>query len=91
MRVIRFDFIVGVAVFSIISLLRDRATYNPIRLFSSVAALRHSPFLTRAVVRRIFTYTKPGFHPNDTDNSARIDYWTAALFGGQGSLVDHLH
>jgi predicted metal-dependent hydrolase len=47
--------------------------------------------LTRAVVRRIRAYTKPGFHPDDTDNAALLAHWTAALFGEQGLLVDHLH
>jgi hypothetical protein len=35
--------------------------------------------------------TKPGFHPDDTDNTALLACWTAALFDEQGSLVDHLH
>lgn len=91
MRVIRFDFVFSAMVFSVISLLSGRAAYHPIRLFRSVAALRHSPFLTRAVVRRIFTYTTPGFHPDDSDNSVLLERWSAELFGEQGSLVDHLH
>jgi hypothetical protein len=37
-----------------------------------MAALRHSPLLTRAVVRRIRAYTKRGFHPDDTDNTAPL-------------------
>jgi predicted metal-dependent hydrolase len=56
-----------------------------------LAALRHSPFLTPAVVRRVLAYTKPVFHPDDTDNTALLEHWTAELFGEQGSLVDHLH
>ena len=28
---------------------------------------------------------------DDTDNTALLAHWTAALFGEQGSLVDHLH
>lgn len=91
MRIIRFDFVASAVVFSVISLLGDRAAYNPIRLFRSVAALRHSPFLTRKVVRRIFTYSKPGFHPDDSDNTALLEHWTAALFGEEGALADHLY
>lgn len=90
MRVIRLSFTAAVAIYSSISLLGDRATYNPVRLFRSLAALRHSPFLTRAVVRRVFAYTKPGFHPDDTDNTALLEHWTTALFGDHGALVDHL-
>lgn len=91
MRIIRFSFPITVALFSAISLLGDRAAYHPARLFRSLAALRHSPFLTRDVLRRVRAYTEYGFHPDDSDNTALLEQWTAALFGEQGSLVDHLH
>ncbi|OBA85938.1 metal-dependent hydrolase [Mycobacteriaceae bacterium 1482268.1] len=91
MRIIRFTFTANVVILSAISLLGDRAAYNPVRLFRSLAALRQSPLLTRTVVRRIRAYTKPGFHPDDTDNTALLAHWTAALFGEQGSLVDHMY
>jgi predicted metal-dependent hydrolase len=91
MRIIRLTFTASVMFFSALSLLCDRAAYNPVRLLRSLAALRHSPLLTRTVVRRIRAYTKPGFHPDDTDNSALLEHWTAALFGEHGSLADHLH
>jgi predicted metal-dependent hydrolase len=91
MRIIQLTFTASVVFFSALSLLGDPAAYNPVRLFRSLAALRHSPLLTRAVVRRIRAYTKRGFHPDDTDNTALLAHWTAALFGEQGSLVDHLH
>ncbi|MHC9296111.1 metal-dependent hydrolase [Mycobacterium sp. LTG2003] len=91
MRIIRLTFTLNVTLWSAISLLGDRAAYNPIRLFRSLAQLRNSPFFNRAVVRRIRAYTKPGFHPDDTDNTALLEYWTAALFGEQGSLAGHLH
>jgi hypothetical protein len=91
MRIIRFNFTASVVFYSALSLLGDPAAYNPVRLFRSLAAMRHSPLLTRAVVRRIRAYTKPGFHPDDTDNTALLEHWTAELFGEQGSLVDHLH
>ena len=91
MRIIELTFTASVVLFSTLSLLGDRATYHPVRLFRSLAALRNSPLLTRAVVRRIRAYTKPGFHPDDTDNTALLEHWTAELFGEQGALVDHLH
>jgi predicted metal-dependent hydrolase len=91
MRIIELTFTASVVFFSALSLLGDRATYNPVRLFRSLAALRHSPLLTRTVVRRIRAYTKAGFHPDDTDNTALLEHWTAELFGEHGALVDHLH
>jgi len=91
MRIIRFSFPMAVLTNTVISLFRDRAAYNPVRLVRSFAALRRSPFLTRAVFRRVGEYSKPGFHPDDFDNTALLQEWTAALFGDEGTLVGHLH
>ncbi|MEB3023172.1 metal-dependent hydrolase [[Mycobacterium] crassicus] len=91
MRVIRFTFPFAVLVNTIISLFGDRAAYHPVRVVRSFAAFRHSPFLTRAVFRRLGDYIEPGFHPDDHDNTELLGRWEAALFGEQGTLVDHLH
>ncbi|MGB3331415.1 MAG: metal-dependent hydrolase [Mycobacterium sp.] len=91
MRIIRFSFPLAVVTNTIFSLFGDRAAYHPVRLVRSFAALRHSPFLTRAVFRRLGEYMRPGFHPDDQDNTALLEYWEAELFGEQGSLVDHLN
>ncbi|MFD3507828.1 metal-dependent hydrolase [Nocardia sp. NPDC058666] len=81
----------SIVVNSTVSLLGDRATRNPVRLAKSVAAIRHTPFVSRTVRRRVRDYLKPGFHPDDVDNSALLAQWTAELFGADGSLTDHLH
>ena len=91
MRVIRFSFPFAVLLNTIISLFSDRAAYNPVRVVRSFAAMRRSPFLTRAVFGRIGEYLQPGFHPDDFDNAALLEHWEAELFGEQGSLVDHLN
>ncbi|OBI03061.1 metal-dependent hydrolase [Mycolicibacter heraklionensis] len=91
MRIIRFSFPLAVVINTLISLFGDRAAYHPVRLFRSFAALRHSPFLTRAVFSRLGEYMRPGFHPNDRDNTDLLEHWEAELFGEQGSLVDHLN
>jgi uncharacterized protein len=80
----------SLSVVTAASLLMDRATYNPVRLVRSLAALRHSPFLAPAVRRRLLAYNRRGFHPDDTDNVELLEYWTAELFGDHGTLVDHL-
>jgi uncharacterized protein len=90
MRAITVSFLLGVIAHTTASLLGDRATYHPTRLARSVAALRHSPFLTRSVRRRIIAYNRVGFHPDDNDNTALLERWTAELFGTGGSLADHL-
>ncbi|MGV9668469.1 metal-dependent hydrolase [Nocardia niigatensis] len=81
---------IGVAIHSAASLARDHATYNPVTLVRSLAALRRSPFLTRSVFARFEQYLESGFHPDQTDNTALLERWTAELFGDQGTLVDHL-
>lgn len=90
MRAVHFAFLFGVLLHTFLSLLGDRAAYQPRRLFRSIAALRHSPFLAPAVVRRIRAYGKRGFHPDHEDNTALLERWTAELFGDGGRLVDHL-
>lgn len=90
MRVTSVLFLFFVTMHTINSLLRDRATYNPVRLIKSVLALRHSPFVTKDVIRRLRAYNKRGFHPDDNDNTELIAYWSAQLFGEQGTLADHL-
>ncbi|MCV7192264.1 metal-dependent hydrolase [Mycolicibacterium brumae] len=91
MHTVRLSFLLSVVVCTALSLVRDRAAYNPRRLFSSLYQLRRSPFLARSVWSRLNAYTKLGFHPDDIDNSALLERWTAELFGEQGALTDHLH
>jgi predicted metal-dependent hydrolase len=79
-----------VVVATFLSLLGDRAAYNPVRLARSLAALRHNPFLARDVVAQLRDYGREGFHPDDHDNTALLERWTAELFGPDGALADHL-
>jgi len=90
MRVTTVLFLFFVTMHTINSLLRDRATYNPKTLIKSVLALRHSPFVEKDVIAHLRAYTKPGFHPDDHDNTELIARWSAQLFGEQGTLADHL-
>ncbi len=90
MRAVHFSFLFGVILHTTLSLLADRDTYRPRRLLPSLAALRRSPFLAKPVIHRIRAYTRPGFHPDDEDNTALIAHWTTALFGENGRLTDKL-
>jgi predicted metal-dependent hydrolase len=90
MRFTTFAFLVSVIGHTILSMLADRATYNPRRLGRSIADLRRSPFLSRRVVRRIRDYNRVGFHPDDNDATALLERWRAELFGTEGLLTDHL-
>ena len=90
MRVMTVSFLLGVTGHTAASLLADRATYHPVRLARSLAALRHSPFLGLDVARRLRTYNRPGFHPDDHDSTELLERWRGALFGEQGTIADHL-
>jgi predicted metal-dependent hydrolase len=80
-----------VVIATLLSMLGDRSTYNPVRLFRSIARLRHSPFLEPDVARNLGDYMRKGFHPSDHDNEELLRTWTEELFGEGGRLADHLH
>jgi predicted metal-dependent hydrolase len=90
MRTVTFTFLLGVLGHTVASLLGDRAAYNPVRLLRSIAALRHSPFLSGKVIRRLHDYNRVGFHPDDNDNTELLEHWRRELFGTDGVLTDHL-
>lgn len=90
MRLVHVGFLLAVFMHTVLSMLGDRATYRPRTLVRSIAALRHSPFLSRKVRQRITAYHRPGFHPDHNDNAALLERWTTELFGAQGRLADHL-
>ncbi|TDD64871.1 metal-dependent hydrolase [Actinomadura darangshiensis] len=90
MRLISTGFLFLVVTGTFISLLADPATYLPGRLRRSLAALRHSPFLSREVIRRLRAYNKRGFHPDDFDSTALLDHWREELFGAEGTLNANL-
>ena len=90
MRFMTFSFLFAVIMHTVLSMLADRATYNPKRLFKSIAALRHSPFLSKEVVARVKDYNRVGFHPEDNDNTELLGRWSAELFGEQGTLAANM-
>jgi hypothetical protein len=90
MRFTTFAFLSAVLGHTLLSLLGDRAAYNPRRLGRSIAELRHSPFLSRTVIRRLRDYNRVDFHPDDNDATELLDRWRAELFGAEGVLTDHL-
>jgi predicted metal-dependent hydrolase len=90
MRMVTLTFFGSVVVFTTLSLLRDRSTYNPVRLVRSLWALRRSPFLKRSLRQRLRQYNKAGFHPNDVDNSALLERWHPELFGETGQLAANM-
>jgi predicted metal-dependent hydrolase len=90
MRMVTLSFLVGMIFQTIISMLGDRATYNPVRLAKSLAKLPQSPWLSKEVRKRITDYNRVGFHPNDNDNTELLEFWTKELFGPGGRLEGNL-
>ncbi|KAB2371219.1 metal-dependent hydrolase [Actinomadura montaniterrae] len=90
MRWISAGFLLLVITGTLVSLATDRAAYRPGRLLRSIAGLRHSPFLAPEVVRRLRAYNKPGFHPDDLDNTELLERWREELFGTEGALTAKL-
>ena len=73
-----------------LSLARDKAAYNPVRLARSVRNLWKSPLISRELLRTIRAYNHKGFHPDDFDATELLDTWREELFGEQGDLVNRL-
>jgi predicted metal-dependent hydrolase len=90
MRFVTFDFLLASILWTIVSMLGDRDTYKPHVLIPSLRRLRHSPWLSRDVARRIAAYNRPAFHPDDYDNAELTETWKARLFGADGPLTDRL-
>lgn len=66
------------------SLLRDPATYNPVRLLRSLNSFRKSPLFSRHALRRYASYTRDGFHPNDWDSTDTLQRWSQELVDANG-------
>lgn len=90
MNVITVGFIGGVALAVGISLLGDRAAYNPRRLARSLKQLWRSPIVSRELWRELRSYNQPGFHPSDRDATELLATWREELFGADGALNDRL-
>ena len=86
-----FIFIAEIVGQTTLSMLRDKATYNPFKLIPSLWNLRRCPYLKREMWRRLFSYNRRGFHPDDWDATEILEFWRAELFGEGGSFVEHLH
>ncbi len=87
---ITVGFIGGVALIVGLSLLGDRAAYNPVRLVRSLRRLARSPIISKELWRELRSYNEVGFHPSDRDATELLVHWREELFGAEGSLNDRL-
>jgi predicted metal-dependent hydrolase len=90
MDAITVGFIGGVVLAVGISLLGDRAAYNPLRLARSLQRLWGSPIVSRELWRELRSYNQPGFHPSDRDATELLATWSEELFGTHGALTDRM-
>jgi predicted metal-dependent hydrolase len=87
MQAVTVGFLFAIVASTVRSLAVDRASYHPVRLARSLAALRRSPFLRRSVIRHLMSYNRRDFHPEDSDTNHVTERWRAELFGSHGSLT----
>ena len=91
MNVTTVIFLTALTLSTTVSVAKDPvARRNPRRLWHSIRALRRSPWLNKAVVRKIRDYNRPDFHPDDWDATELLDRWRAELFGAGGVVTPHL-
>jgi uncharacterized protein len=90
MNFIFVGFFGGMTLQIIDSLLHDRSTRKKGRLRESWRRFKRSPLADREILRTLRSYNRPGFHPDDHDNSELVAEWRERLFGDDGSLNDKL-
>jgi predicted metal-dependent hydrolase len=88
--VLRYGFVLGMAVQTAVSLLLDRETYRRGKLRASLRRLRRSPMLSRELWDQLRDYNRPDFHPDDRDTTELVRHWREELFGEHGTLNDKL-
>ncbi|MEM7141157.1 MAG: metal-dependent hydrolase [Actinomycetota bacterium] len=86
MNMITFQFIFGITMQTVISLLRDRETYRRGRLRASFGKAKENPLFTKEVWKRLRDYNRADFHPNDHDTEDLLVQWREELFGAEGRL-----
>lgn len=90
MNAVTVGFIGTSTAWAVFSVLRDPAARDVRALGRSLAKLRHSPWLSKAVRTRIRDYNRPDFHPDDHDTTELLETWRDRFFGEAGTLNDHL-
>jgi predicted metal-dependent hydrolase len=90
MNILRFGFVIGMALQVVVSLLGDPATYRRGNLRSSWRKLRGSRLVSKEIWLQLRDYNRPDFHPEDRDTTKLIEQWRNELFGEHGTLNDKL-
>jgi uncharacterized protein len=87
MKVLLFAFPATTAALTVFSLARDRDTYRPGVLWSSLRRFVAGPMMSKQYRDMLAEYLRPGFHPSDRDTTALVQQWRDELFGDEGQLI----
>lgn len=87
MRIATVIFLAEMVFQTLRSMARDRASYNPRRLLRSLNDFRKSPLVSAETRRRIASYNRAGFHPDDWDTTELLDRWSKELFDADGNQL----
>jgi uncharacterized protein len=90
MNILRFGFVLSMAIGITVCLLGDRDSYRRGNLRRSWRRVRSSPFMTKELWLQLRDYNRRDFHPDDRDTSQLVEKWRAVLFGEEGTLNDKL-
>lgn len=71
----------------LVSLLRDRDTWQPARLVRSLGRFRRSAVARPSFVRGLLAWNRRGFHPDQHDLDDLIERWRTQLFGPDGTVT----
>lgn len=69
------------------SLATDPDTWRPLRLLRSLDRFRASSVARWSFVRNLLSWNRPGFHPDERDIDALLDYWRHHAFGADGPMA----
>jgi predicted metal-dependent hydrolase len=90
MTFLRWGFVLGMVLQTLVSLLGDRDTYRPRVLLKSLRRFSKSPVVSRRLWQQLKDYNRRDFHPDDSNTDALVERWRTELFGEQGTLNDKL-
>lgn len=78
----------GLAIGLLISLAKDRAAWNPANIVRSLRWVQQRPALSEgSFTADIRSWNRPGFHPDQRDDTELLERWRAEAFG-PGSIVE---
>jgi predicted metal-dependent hydrolase len=82
-------FVGGLMLGTAYSVANDPSIRDVSLVVKSLSQLPRWPFFSSAVGRRLLSYLRRDFHPDDIDSSLLLERWRNELFGPNGVLTQH--